>query len=195
MRIKHPLLYNTLLLPFELLLIRRWRRRLWSQLPGSRILEVGVGTGLNTPYYGRERYVTALDLGKEGLQSAARLASRLGVEAQFIQGDVEALPFSGESFDAVAATFLFCSVANPQRGLAEIMRVLKPGGTLLLLEHVRSSGMTGRLMDTLASPFYRIFDEHIARETDKLVGEAGFVNVTIQPLFLDVVKLMRAEKP
>lgn len=192
---KHPLLYDIMLFPFELLLIRSWRKRLWARLPGSRVLEVGAGTGLNIPFYGKERHVTALDIGELGLQRAKRRADNRDLQVNFIRGDAEALPFPGESFDAVAATFLFCSIGNPQRGLAEMQRVLRPGGTLLLLEHVRAAGIWGKIMDIFSMPLYRFFNEHIARETDKLVQQSGFANITVTPLFFDLVKLIRAEKP
>jgi len=195
MQIKYPFLYDILLFPFELMLIRSWRRCLWTRLPGLRVLEVGAGTGLNIPFYGKERQVTALDIGKSGLQRAKRRADKTAVQVDFIQGNAEALPFPGESFDAVAATFLFCSIENPRCGLAEMQRVLRPGGTLLLLEHVRAAGLLGKIMDIFSAPIYRLFNEHIARETDKLVRQSGFVNITVMPLFFDLVKLIRAEKP
>lgn len=195
MRIKNPLLYDTMLFPLELLLIRSWRKRFWALVPGSRVLEVGTGTGLNIPFYGKERHVTALDIGKLGLQRAKRRADHRAVQVNFIRGDAEALPFPGECFDAVAATFLFCSIGNPRRGLAEMQRVLRPGGNLLLLEHVRAAGIWGKIMDIFSTPLYRLFNEHIARETDKLVQQSGFVNITVTPLFFDLVKLIRAQKP
>lgn len=195
MQIKHPLLYDIVLFPWELLLIRGWRRRLWTRLPGLHVLEVGAGTGLNIPFYGKDHHVTALDLREEGLQRARWRADRASVHVDFVRGNAEALPFPGESFDAVAATFVFCSVEDPRRGMAEMQRVLKPGGTLLLMEHVRAAGLLGKIMDFFSVPLYRLFNEHIARETDKLVQASGFVNVAVTPLFGNVVKLIRAEKP
>ena len=195
MRIASPFLYDTLLLPFELMAIRKWRRCLWSQVRGTRILDAGGGTGLNIPFYNPGQDVTLLERERACLQRARRRARVHAVQVDMIQGDVKALEFPEESFDTTVASFLFCSLDNPEKGLSELYRVLKPGGALLLLEHVRSSSGLGRVMDALSRPLYRLFNEHIARETDKEVLRTGFVNVVTQPLFLDVVKLIRAEKP
>ncbi len=194
MRIRVPLLYDALLYPFELLFVRKWRRRLWSQVVGSRVLEIGVGTGLNSRFYGGRRFVTALEIEEAGLYWARQRARKQQVQAKFVIGDVEDLPFQEESFDAVVGTFVFCSVEEPHQGLAELHRVLKKDGELLLLEHTRSAGKLGRIMDALSWPLYWMFDEHIARETDKFLPQAGFVNISVQPLLMDVVKLIRAEK-
>ncbi len=189
-----PLLYDVLLLPLEHLCIRRWRRVLWSRVEGSRVLEVGAGTGLNVDFYGNKRQVTALEKEDAALQRARRRAESRRMQVEFVKGNVEQLPFPNESFDTAVATFLFCSVRDPLQGMEELCRVLKAGGELLLLEHVRSGGMLGGIMDALSWPLYRFFGDHIARETDKALPRAGFVNVAVEPLLLDVVKLIRAEK-
>ncbi len=194
MRISSPFLYDTMLLPFELLAIRRWRRLLWSQVEGATILEAGAGTGLNIPFYPPGREVTLLDRDGAGLQKARQRARKRGLQVELVQENVEALPFPDARFDTAVATFLLCSVQNPRQALSELHRVLKPGGQLLLLEHVRSPGLSGRLMEVLSWPLYRLFEEHIARDTENHVRQAGFRQIFVQPLCGEVVKLIGAEK-
>ncbi len=194
MRIASALLYDTVLLPFELLAIRRWRRLLCSQVEGFRILEAGAGTGLNIPFYPAGKRITLLDCNETCLQKARQRARKRDLRVDVVQGDVEELPFPDGGFDTVVATFLLCSVQNPQQGLVEIHRVLKPGGQLLLLEHVRSTGLTGQLMEFLSRPLYRLFAEHIARDTEDDVRRAGFRQLFVQPLCGDVVKLIHGKK-
>lgn len=115
-----------------------WQPRLWSLVQGSQVLEVGVGTGKNIPYYPDGVEVTAIDLTLGMLERAKSRAAELNVAVDLQLGDVQALDFPDETFDDVAATFVFCSVPDPVLGFDEIVRVLKPNGRLHLLEHVRS---------------------------------------------------------
>lgn len=178
----------------EPLIIGRWRRLLWSQVRGSLVLEAGVGTGLNIPHYRADCRIIALDRGAEFLARARSRARQYQARVEFIQGDVQELPFPGDVFDSAVAAFLFCSVQEPLRGLQELYRVLKPSGLLFLLEHCRSCGVLGRIMNLFAGPIYRLSGDHIARDTETLVHRAGFNEVTSCPLLLDVVKMIRARK-
>ena len=192
---RFPLFYDALLLPFEYLLLGNWRRLLWQQVEGRYVLEVGAGTGINIPYYGSSQQVTLLEKNERFLEKARRRIRKKEAQVKLVLGDVENLPFSEQSFDVAVATFLFCSVENPEQGLKEIFRVLKPGGLLLLLEHVRSEKkLLGRFMELLSLPLYKLAGENIARETEKLVQEAGFVEETVHYLLHDVVRFVKARK-
>jgi phosphatidylethanolamine/phosphatidyl-N-methylethanolamine N-methyltransferase len=115
---------------------RVWRKELWSLVDGKRILELGVGTGKNLALHRRDRQITAVDISEKMLPRARRRAARLGSNVRLQVADAQSLPHGDARFDAVVATFLFCSVPGPIQGLREARRVLRPGGRLLLLEHV-----------------------------------------------------------
>ncbi|HSW35984.1 MAG TPA: class I SAM-dependent methyltransferase [Candidatus Limnocylindrales bacterium] len=187
-------IYDFFMSALDLLLINKWRKILWSCVEGPSVLEAGVGTGLNISYYRPELQVTALDSNHSFLHRASRRAQEKQVRAKFMLGDIQNLPFADELFDTAVTTFVFCQVKAPLLGLQELYRVLKPGGQLLLLEHVRPHGFGGRFFAALAEPFYRLTGEHIARDTERYAANAGFVNVTSTPLFTDGVKIIRAVK-
>ena len=163
--------YDVGMLPLEWLIFRRLRQRIFPSLGGD-VLEIGIGTGVNLPLYGTGVRVTGCDASLEMLTWAAR---RRQNGTTLTQTDVQYLPFSSGSFDVVTASFLFCSVADPARGLGEVRRVLRPGGRLVLLEHTRGNGVGAWLTDTL-HPLWHTWarDCHLNRETARTVAEVGF---------------------
>ena len=172
---------------------RHWRRQLWSRVACGRVLELGIGTGKNMPWYAPGTEVTGVDLSPRMLERARRRAQGSGIALEVVEADVQALPFPDASFDSVVATFLFCSVPDPVRGLQEARRVLVPGGQLLLLEHVLSRGGVLRwLMQRLDPVTVRLSGAHIDRETVDNVRAAGFRIVEEDDLVLDIVKRIEA---
>lgn len=105
----------------------------------GRVLEVGVGTGANLAHYGADVSLTAVDVDADMLAGARRRATELGLGVEFHHTDGLALPFGDASFDTVLATFVLCEVADVRRSVDEMLRVLRPGGHLLLADHVRST--------------------------------------------------------
>lgn len=142
------------------------------------VLEVGAGTGLNFPYYDPTRVekveATEPDMYME--RYAREAAASAHVPVALSSSSVESLPFLDETFDTVLATLVFCSVADPNRGLREVYRVLKPGGMFLLAEHVRSENSLIAGVQNMITPFsVRLAANcHWNRDTVSAVQEAGF---------------------
>ncbi len=95
----------------------KWRELLWSKVEGKDILEVGVGTGKNFPYYPANAEITAIDFSEKMLNRARQKAEEYNVKVDLQQADVQNLSFEDDTFDTVVATFVFCSVPDPVKGL------------------------------------------------------------------------------
>ena len=179
----------------EKLAFGKWRGDLWTLVPDGRVLEVGVGTGRNLKYYRDALDVTAIDFSPKMLSRARDRARDVGSSAELILMDVQELEFPSAAFDSAVATFVFCSVPDPVRGLQEVQRVLKPGGRIYLLEHVLS---TNRILKWLMKRFNGISratsGANINRETVQNLELAGWNVLEVRDLWLDVVKMIVAEK-
>jgi ubiquinone/menaquinone biosynthesis C-methylase UbiE len=175
---------------------RIWRPRLWSLVRGPKVLEVGVGTGKNMPYYPQGLAITAIDLTPGMLERAQTRAQALNLEVDLRLADVQALDFPNNTFDDVVATCVFCSVPDPVLGLREIARVLKPGGQALFLEHVRAANaLLGLLMDALNPLVVRMMGANINRRTVENVQKSGLQLERVKDVALgDIVKLIIARK-
>jgi ubiquinone/menaquinone biosynthesis C-methylase UbiE len=172
---------------------QKWRRQLWSQVPAGQVLEVGVGTGKNMPFYPPGARVTAIDLSPRMLERARQRARDLGLKVELRLMDVQHLDFADHTFDAAVATFVFCSVPDPVRGLRELGRVVRPGGDIWLLEHLRiDCPLIGTLMDLLNPLVVRIVGANINRRTVENVRRAGLEIVEVENLRGELVKLIHA---
>jgi len=121
------------------------------------ILEIGIGTGMNLRAYGSRAAVRGIDVSAPALAIAAERADRDGIEVVLIEGDAADLPFADGSFDTVVATFVLCSVGDVDQSLREARRVLRPGGTIRLLEHARARHRAiGALQDRTGPAWARI---------------------------------------
>ena len=124
-------LYNLMEFFPEIFFYRRWRKNFWKQIKGADVLEIGVGTGKNIPYYPTNASVNGIDLSKNMLARARRsLMGQTRKQVTLQEMDAQQMTFPDEQFDHVAATFVFCSVPDPVVGLQEALRVTKPGGKL-----------------------------------------------------------------
>ncbi len=170
-----------------------WRRQLWAGVPAGRVLEVGVGTGKNLPFYPPGAQVIAIDLSERMLERARRRAAALGVPVDLRWMDVQHLEFPDAAFDAAVATFVFCSVPDPIAGLRELGRVVRPEGDIWLLEHMRvDRPFIGPLMDLLNSLVVRVTGANINRRTVENVRRAGLTPVSVKPLWGELVRLIHA---
>ncbi len=152
---------------------RRWRRRLWREVRGERVLEIGVGTGLNIPFYPAAAQITAIDFSEQMLERARRAAGDASVDLRL--GDVEQLDFPEGTFDAAVATCVFSSVPDALSGLREVRRVLRPGAALHLIDHGRSDrALVGRAQDWVDAAAVRWTGVHVNRRLAATLAEAGF---------------------
>ncbi|NOK04579.1 MULTISPECIES: class I SAM-dependent methyltransferase [Myxococcus] len=185
--------YDAVMTPLGWLGLTAARRKLVRGLSGH-VLEVGTGTGLALPGYpDTVTAVTAIDVDEAALARAQRRRP----DAQLLHASVESLPFPAASFDAVVSSLVFCSVEAPARALAEIFRVLRPGGALRMLEHVRApSPVLATVQDLLTPAWMRVSGGcRLDRETFDLVRRAGFdVERRVQRL-QGVSELIIARRP
>ncbi len=158
---------------------------------GARpVLEIAVGTGRNLAHYDAEATVTGVDLSPEMLALARKYAAELGLEADLREGDAAHLPFPDASFDTVVCALSLCSIPDPERAIAEMHRVLVPGGHLLLLDHIGSTWPW--LVEQLTG---RLAGEYQTRRQLPLVLAAGLIIEESERLKAGTIERIRATKP
>ena len=166
--------YDCAIAPLERHLLGRLRERALSRLPAEArlLLEIGAGTGLNFPFYPPGAAVVTSEPSREMLARAAAHPKR-PAGTLLVRHTVERLPFADGTFDAAFATLVFCSVSSPAEGFAELRRVVRPGGHVLLLEHVRPAGLLGYLFDALTPLTRALCEDHFNRRTALEARRAG----------------------
>ncbi|GAA3623803.1 class I SAM-dependent methyltransferase [Streptomyces chitinivorans] len=161
------------------------RAELLASLSG-RVAEVGAGSGLNFGRYpAAVREVVAVEPEPLLRRAARDAAAHAAVPVRVVPGVAEELPLDSGAFDAVVVSLVLCSVGDPDRALAEIRRVLRPGGRLCFYEHVRADGtamaLLQRSLDRTVWP--RLFGGcHTARDTVAAIGAAGFTELSLRRL-------------
>lgn len=162
----------------------------------GRVLEVAVGTGRNLEFYASDAVVTGLDLSPAMLAVAAARASRLDRDVRLHEGDAAHLPFDDATFDTVVCALSLCSIPDPRRAIGEMRRVLEPGGSLLLLDHVGSTWPPLYAAQWLVEQATRrIAGEYQTRRQRPIVETAGFAVVEAERVKAGTVERLRAVKP
>lgn len=171
--------------------------RAWAcSQAGGKTLEVAIGTGLNLPYYPAGLSLTGIDLSPEMLAIAEERAAELGRAVELREADAQALPFEDASFDTVVCTYSLCNVPDDVVAVQEMKRVLKPGGKLILVDHIRSAVKPVFWIQRVWEFFsIRIDGDHQTRRPLGHVKAAGFEVVTRDRMRWGILERLVAVKP
>lgn len=176
--------------PFEKWFLERWRAETLGLLPtDATILEIGAGTGANFSSYPKCRHALATEISTGMIEFARRKTTTIDL----VQADAQDLPFGSDHFDAAFATLVFCSLPETGPAFAEIIRVVKPGGLLILLEHVRPPGSLGRIFDALSWLTAAVIDDHFNRRTAELAARSGLRVIEVRAKLRGIVNLIVCE--
>jgi ubiquinone/menaquinone biosynthesis C-methylase UbiE len=182
--------YDRAMRPLERWLLGRLRAAAFAGLPDKgRLLEVGVGTGANFPFYPPGARAAGVEPSREML-ARARARPEAPAGLRLVRARAERLPFAAGTFDAAFASLLLCSVEDPLRALAELRRVVRAGGSVVLLEHVRPVGALGYLFDALSRLTVALCDDHFNRRTADDARRAGLRVERVERHALGIVQII-----
>jgi len=179
--------YDSAFAPLERLGLSQSRQEALSLLPvDARILELGCGTGANFEFYPTSQLALSTEFSIEMIKTArSKTTSNILVNA-----DAQFLPFGESEFDAAFATLVFCSIPDPVLAFNEIKRVVKPGGKVVLLEHVRPNGALGYIFDALSICTRSLFEDHFNRRTAQIAASSGIRNIEVKSKLFGIVNLI-----
>ena len=171
--------------------------RQWvCSLASGEVLEVAIGTGRNLPHYPEDIRLTGVDLSPAMLQLAQQRADELAQKVDLRVGDAHALDLPDDAFDTVVCTLSLCAIRDERHAIAEMWRVLRPGGRLLLLDHVAG---TPRLVRAIQWLWERVTipigEEHMLRRPLLTVQAQGFQVERAERSKLGIVERLAARKP
>ncbi len=169
------------------------KKALFRRIQG-RTLFVAIGTGLDIQHLPAGPAIIAIDVSSAMIERSRKRAQRFAGDLQLVQSDAASLCFPGESFDTVVTSCTMCSVPCPGIVFSELHRVLRPGGRLLMFEHVRSSNaVLGAVLDLMTMATRRRGTE-MNRDTITAATKAGFRILQVESIFLDIILAMEALK-
>lgn len=157
-------------------------------------LEVAIGTGRNLPFYPRGVRISGVELSPAMLAIARDRAHRLGIHADLVEADAEALPFADASFDTVVCALALCTIPDHAKAIAEMARVLRPGGRLLLLDHVGSRWWPVWAAQRVLEVFTSRSGEYMTRRPLPMLAAAGLRVSESERLKLGTVERVEAVK-
>lgn len=167
--------------------VRRQRRKVVPRAHG-RVLEIGIGTGLNLEHYDKARLekLVGLDPGVEMHRLARKRMDQAGLEVELVSLSAEQIPFEAASFDTVLVTYTLCTIPDPLAALREMRRVLKPGGELIFCEHGKApDASVRRWQDRLTPAWSKLAGGcHLNRDIPALLAEAGFRCDDLETMYL-----------
>lgn len=146
--------YDFLMSPLEKRKFKEIREELLSLAKGT-VLEIGAGTGVNFPLYKSPDKVVAIEPSQHMIEHSHSKQRQAQVPIDMVQASAEELPFDSDRFDTVVATLVFCTIPNPEKAIEEIKRVCKPGGKILLFEHVKMENRFLAGLQDLLNPAWR----------------------------------------
>lgn len=186
--------YDLALKPLELTGLKKLRAELLSHAQG-KTLEIGIGSGLNLSYYPEDVQLTGIEPDPSMRKKSLKRSKNINVKVE--DGDAMALAFPDCEFDTVVGTLVFCTIADPQKAIKEVYRVLRPGGTFLLLEHVRRNGaLIGPLLDKLTPIWVHVADGcHLNRDPSHFITSAGFKTIEFKEFWKGLGKFWILKKP
>ncbi len=164
----------------------RYREKIVPGVEG-RVLEIGIGSGLNMPFYSDAvSAVVGIDPSPELLAMAQKRADKALITTELINSPAEDMPFESASFDTVLTTWTLCSIGEPLIALAEMRRVLKPAGRLVFVEHGRARARRVIAWQDRLNPIWRCFSGgcNLNREIDALIGNAGFAIAELETEYM-----------
>jgi ubiquinone/menaquinone biosynthesis C-methylase UbiE len=180
---------------FERILFGGGREWVCSRAEGE-VLELAAGTARNLPFYPEGIKLTAVELSPEMLAIGRERAGELSHDVDLRLGDVQDLDLPDESFDTVVCTLGLCTIPDPRRAVGEARRVLRPGGRLLLLEHVRSPSTPVRAVQRMLNPLAVRFEgDHLTREPLEYLEAKGFEVERLERSKWGIVERIVARKP
>ena len=169
------------------------RRQKVGKIVRGRVLDVGFGTGLSVPHYPASTEVVGIDASLPMLRYAPHSS---GPKVERLQADAEHLPFAEQSFDSVAFNLCLCTIPNPERAVAEALRVARPGAPMVFLEHVRSHVWPLALVQDMINPaLVWLQADHFNRRTADTIRQAGVEIVSIDRWLAGIFNLIVGRAP